>query len=79
MTHLIFKTDIGKVIVSISEADKYGIAKLSGSLFGVLVTGGSYIGKYVRPAIKMYAEINNIKIGTIKHCLYGSFKADILP
>ncbi len=70
----IYKTDVGKISVCLCESERQG-KWVQGSMFGYLETGGSANAKYIRAAIKKFAESNNIKIDAINHSIYGIYCA----
>lgn len=78
MQPLFFKTSEGEILISQQTDENTGKNYISGSFFGQLITGGQSVGKFIKPAMKRYAEINNIIIGKAKHQIYGIYSADII-
>ena len=75
---VVYKTDVGKIQVSMYYSDHKKCWFVQGSQFGKLETGGSSISSAIKGAIKKFIENNKLEMnGKISHSIYGIYAVDI--
>ena len=75
---VVYKTNFGKIQVSMHYSEHKKNWYVQGSQFGILETGGSSIASTIKSCIKKFVENNNLKMnGKITHYGYGIYAVDI--
>ena len=76
---VVYKTDAGKVQVSMHYSEHKKNWYVQGSLFGKLETGGSSFTSSIKECIKKFIESNKLKMnGKISHYIYGIYAVDVI-
>ena len=75
---IVYKTDFGKIQVSIHYSNHKKIWYVQGSQFGKLETGGSSFASTIKGCIKKFIEDNKLKMnGKINNSIYGIYAVDV--
>lgn len=75
---VVYKTEIGKIQVSLNYSDHSKKYYVEGSLYGKLETGGSSYRKEIKSAIKKFIKDRNLKMnGNIEHSIYGIYSVGV--
>lgn len=71
---IVFKTDFGRIQVSMHYSEHKKNWYVQGSLYGKLETGGSSVASTIKACIKTFIQNNDLKIiDKITHYNYGIY------